>query len=100
MSKREIVEHFELETEQVKELLKRFRRRKRRIAAGIPPRPKGCLRKDTAPGNIVAEQANEINRLIEQTALEFSAIDRKKVRPQFKKQAIYTNREDCRVSAM
>ena len=45
-TKREIAEHYGLKTEQVKELLKRYRRRERRIAAGIMPRPKGRPRKD------------------------------------------------------
>ena len=45
-TKREIAEHFGLKTEQVKELLKRYRRRERKAAAGIIPRPKGRPRKD------------------------------------------------------
>ena len=45
-TKREIAEHSGLTTEQVKELLKRYRRRERKIAAGIMPRPKGRPRKD------------------------------------------------------
>jgi len=62
-TKREIAEHYGLKTEQVKELLKRYRRRERKIAAGIMPRPKGRLRKDAPPRDVVAEQAYEINRL-------------------------------------
>lgn len=62
-SKREIAEHFGLTTEQVKELLKRYRRRERKIAAGIMPRPQGRPRKDVAPRSIEAEQAYEISRL-------------------------------------
>ena len=62
-TKREIAEHFGLRIEQVKELLKRYRRRERKIAAGIMPRPKGRPRKDTSPRNIEAEQAYEISRL-------------------------------------
>ena len=62
-TKREIAEHFGLTMEQVKELLKRYRRRERKIAAGIQPRPKGRPRKDAAPRSIEAEQAYEINRL-------------------------------------
>ena len=56
-------QYFGLTTEQVKELLKRYRRRERKIAAGIQLRPKGRPRKDAAPRNIEAEQAYEINRL-------------------------------------
>lgn len=63
MCKRAIAEHFGLETEQVKELLKRYRRRERKTAAGIAPRPKGRPRKDAAPRDLAAEQAYEINRL-------------------------------------
>ena len=39
-TKREIAEHYGLKMEQVKELLKRYRRRERKIIAGIQPRPK------------------------------------------------------------
>ena len=46
MCKREIAEHFNLTTEQVKELLKRYRRRERKLASGNVPRPKGRPRKD------------------------------------------------------
>lgn len=62
-TKREIAEHFGLTIEQVKELLKRYRRRERKITAGIMPRPKGRPRKDAPPRSIEAEQAYEINRL-------------------------------------
>ena len=62
-TKREIAEHFGLTAEQVKELLKRYRRKERKISAGIMPRPQGRPRKDSTPRNIEAEQAYEINRL-------------------------------------
>lgn len=62
-SKREIAEHFGLTIEQVKELLKRYRRRERKATAGIQSCPKGRPRKDAPPRNIEAEQAYEINRL-------------------------------------
>lgn len=62
-TKHEIAEHFGLTIEQVKELLKRYRRRERKIAAGIMPHPKGRPRKDAPPRSIEAEQAYEINRL-------------------------------------
>ena len=62
-TKREIAEYFGLTTEQVKELLKRYRRRERKIASGIMPRPKGRPRKDAAPRDLETEQAYEINRL-------------------------------------
>ena len=40
MCKRAIAEHFSLETAQVKELLKHYLLRERKIAAGISPHPK------------------------------------------------------------
>ena len=54
-TKREIAEHFGMTTEQVKELLKRYRRRERKIAAGIMPRPKGRPREDASPRNRATE---------------------------------------------
>ena len=62
-TKREIAEHYGLKKEQVKELLKRYRRRERKVTAGIMPRSKGRPRKDAAPRDLVAEQTHEINRL-------------------------------------
>ena len=55
--------HFGLTTEQFKGLLTRYRRRERKIATGIMPRPKGRPRKNAPPHNIKTEQACEINRL-------------------------------------
>lgn len=55
--------HFGLITKQVKGLLTRYRRRERKIAAGIILRSKGRPRKDAQPHNIGTEQTNEINRL-------------------------------------
>ena len=49
MCKREIAEHFNLTTEQVKELLKRYRRKERKLASPIIPQPKGRPRKDGQP---------------------------------------------------
>lgn len=45
-TKREIAEHYGLETEQVKGLLRRYRSRKKKIAAGVQPRSKGRPQKD------------------------------------------------------
>ena len=45
-TKREIAEHYGLKTEQVKELLKRYRRRERKLVSGIELRLKGRARKD------------------------------------------------------
>lgn len=59
-----IAEYYGFPDKQVvKELLKRERRKERKLEAGIIPRPKGRPRKDTAPRDIVAEQAYEIRRL-------------------------------------
>ena len=63
-SQREVAEHFGFKDKYVvKGLLKRERRKQRKEAAGIIPQPKGRPRKDTAPRDIVAEQAYEIKRL-------------------------------------
>ena len=63
-SHREIEEFFGLMGERpVHNLLKRERRKEKKAAAGIAPRPKGCPRKDAPPRDVVAEQAYEINRL-------------------------------------
>ena len=61
---REVAEYYGFQDKQVvKRLLEREPRKKRKLAAGILPRAKGRPRKDAAPGNIVAEQAYEIQRL-------------------------------------
>ena len=63
-TQREVAEHYGFKNKQVvKKLLARERRKERKLAAGILPRPKGRMRKDAAPRNIVAEQAYEIERL-------------------------------------
>lgn len=60
-TKREIAEHYGLKTEQVKELLKRYRRRERKIIAGVQPRPKGRPRKDGQ--NLHQQEKAELERL-------------------------------------
>ena len=63
-TQREVAESYGFQDKQVvKGLLARERRKERKLAAGILPRPKGRPRKDAAPRNIVAEQAYEIERL-------------------------------------
>ncbi len=63
-TQREVAEYYGFHDKQVvKGLLARERRKERKLAAGILPRPKGRPRKDAAPRNIVAEQAYEIERL-------------------------------------
>ena len=63
-TQREVAEHYGFKNKQVvKKLLESERRKERKMAAGILPRPKGRPREDAAPRNIVAEQAYEIRRL-------------------------------------
>ncbi len=63
-TQREVAEYYGFQDKQVvKRLLERERRKERRLEAGICPRPKGRPRKDTAPRDVVAEQAYEIQRL-------------------------------------
>ena len=63
-TQREVADHYGFKNKQVvKKLLERERRKERKLAAGIPRRPKGRPREDAAPRNIVAEQAYEIRRL-------------------------------------
>ena len=63
-SHREIEEFFGLTGDRpVHNLLKRERRKEKKVAAGIVPRPKGRPCKDAPPRDVVAEQAYEINRL-------------------------------------
>ena len=63
-TQREIAEEFGLKDKYVvKRLLTREREKERKAAAGIASRPKGRPRKDSAPRDIVAEQAYEIQRL-------------------------------------
>ena len=60
----EVAEYFGFKDKYVvKELLKRERRKKRKLKAGILPRPKGRPRKAASPRDIVEEQAYEIRRL-------------------------------------
>lgn len=63
-TKREIAEQLGLRDKYVvKQLLARERRKEEKIIAGIASRPKEHPRKDTAPRDVVVEQAYEINRL-------------------------------------
>ena len=60
---REIGEHFGLEKKQLKDLVTRYNRRQKKLAAGIIPHPKGRPRKGAPARDMAAEQAYEINRL-------------------------------------
>ena len=63
-TQRDAAEYYGFQDKQViKRLLERERRKERKLEAGIRPRPKGRPRKDAAPGDVVAEQACEIQRL-------------------------------------
>ena len=63
-TQREVAEYYGFRNKQVvKRLLERERRKEQKLEAGIRPRPKGRPRKDSAPRNLVAEQAYEIQRL-------------------------------------
>ncbi len=63
-TQREVAEYYGFQDKQVvKRLLERERRKERKLEAGILPRPKGRPRKEAVPGDIVAEQAYEIQRL-------------------------------------
>ena len=63
-TQREIAEHYGFSSKTVvKQLLNRERKKLQKEAAGIVIRPKGRPRKDALPGDIVAEQQYEINRL-------------------------------------
>ena len=69
-TQRKIAEHLGLANKEVvKQLLNRERRKERKLAQGIKPRPKGRPRKDAEPRDIVAEQAYEICRLKMQNEL-------------------------------
>ena len=61
MCKREIAEHFNLTTEQVKGLLKRYRRRECKLASPIIPQPRGRPRKDGQPP--MQDPQKELERL-------------------------------------
>ena len=63
-TQREIAEEFGLKDKHVvQQLLTRERRKERKATAGITLRPKGRPIKDSAPRNVIAEQAYEIQRL-------------------------------------
>ena len=63
-TQREIAEYYGFKDKYVvKGLLKRQREKQRKLEAGIVPRPKGRPRKNAVPGDVVTEQAYEIERL-------------------------------------
>ena len=63
-TQREVAEYFGSKDKYVvKRLLDRQREKRRKLEAGIVPRPKGRPRKDAAPRDVATEQAYEIARL-------------------------------------
>ena len=63
-TQREVAEYFGFKDKYVvKRLLNRQREKRRKLEAGIVPRPKGRPRKDAAPRDVAIEQAYEIARL-------------------------------------
>ena len=63
-TQREVAEYFGFKDKYVvKRLLDRQREKRRKLEAGIFPRPKGRPQKDAAPRDVATEQAYEIARL-------------------------------------
>ena len=62
-TKRKIAEELNLTREQVKEFLKRHRRRERKIEAGIPVRPQGSPANGSEVNSVELAQKYEIKRL-------------------------------------
>ena len=63
-TQREVAEYFGSKDKYVvKRLLDRQREKRRKLEAGIVPRPKGRPWKDAAPRDVATEQAYEIARL-------------------------------------
>lgn len=62
-TRQEIAERFGLSKAQIKNWINRYNRKQAKMAAGILPRPKGRVRKNAVPRDIMAEQAYEIQRL-------------------------------------
>lgn len=63
-TQREVAEYFGFKDKYVvKRLLNRQCEKRRKLEAGIVPRPKGRPRKDAAPRDVATEQAYEIARL-------------------------------------
>ena len=60
-TRREIAEHLGLTKQQIKGWIKRYNRKQEKIAAGIPPKPKGRPRKH--PLSSTEEYEKEIARL-------------------------------------
>ena len=62
-TRQEIANQLGLSKSQIKGWINRYNRKQAKLKAGITPRPKGRPRKDSAPRDIIAEQAYDIRRL-------------------------------------
>ena len=62
-TRQEIADRLGLSKSQIKNWINRYNRKQAKLEAGIVPRPKGRPRKDAVPGDVVREQAYEIERL-------------------------------------
>ena len=62
-TRQEIANQLGLSKVQIKNWINRYNRKQAKQEAGIFPKPKGRPRKVAEPGDIIAEQAYEIQRL-------------------------------------
>lgn len=62
-TRQEIADCLGLSQIQIKNWINRYNRRQAKLAEGIIPRPKGRPRKPISPGDVLARQAYEIQRL-------------------------------------
>ena len=62
-TRQEIADRLGLSKSQIKNWISRYNRKQAKLEAGIVPLPKGRPRKDAVPGDVVREQAYEIERL-------------------------------------
>ena len=62
-TRQEIANQLGLSKVQIKNWINRYNRKQAKLEAGIFPKPKGRRRKVAEPGDIIAEQAYEIQRL-------------------------------------
>ena len=62
-TRQEIADRLGQSKSQIKNWINRYNRKQAKLKAGIVPQPKGRPRKDAVPGDVVREQAHEIERL-------------------------------------
>lgn len=73
-TKREIEERYKFAVEQIKEFLKRHRRKEGKLTVGIVPRPKENPGKDEPPRDVITEQAYESEGLRMQNKLLWDSL--------------------------